>query len=197
MVGTRGREWGQSREEVEHPDCGLVLEPAGFGSETLHNLLQRQQAEENVSCVGGVTCSVGGFLGEVDVVNILEGGSRDNNDLHNCSHSGAGCCVRRCWTIRFLPVTLCLFFQDRSWEMWTPRSLALLTYSTTALLMASRGCWVCSLLNYTTITFFFSTLLCTKLSGSSPHSCRLSFLLIRPTTHHPHHCDIVQKQTTF
>ena len=70
--GQRG-EWGQSREKVEHPDCLVektVFEPTGFALETLQSPPRRQQAEETVRWVGGVTCNPGGFVGEAGVVNV-------------------------------------------------------------------------------------------------------------------------------
>ncbi len=36
--------------------------------------------------VGGITCNAEGFAGETGVVNVLEGGERDTNDLLSCSH---------------------------------------------------------------------------------------------------------------
>ncbi len=36
--------------------------------------------------MGGITCNAEGFAGETGVVNVLEGGERDTNDLLSCSH---------------------------------------------------------------------------------------------------------------
>ncbi len=37
--------------------------------------------------MGGITCNAEGFAGETGVVDVLEGGERDTNDLLSCSHS--------------------------------------------------------------------------------------------------------------
>ncbi len=36
--------------------------------------------------MGGITCNAEGFAGETGVVNVLERGERDTNDLLSCSH---------------------------------------------------------------------------------------------------------------
>ncbi len=36
--------------------------------------------------MGGITCNAEGFAGEMGVVDVLEGGERDTNDLLSCSH---------------------------------------------------------------------------------------------------------------
>ncbi len=36
--------------------------------------------------MGGITCNAEGFAGETGVVDVLEGGERDTNDLLSCSH---------------------------------------------------------------------------------------------------------------
>ena len=87
VVGSGWGQRGQSREGVEHPDCLVeetVLEPAGSGSETPQSPPRRQQVEEAVRWVGGVTCNPGGSAG---VINVQKGGKRDTNDSLSCSHS--------------------------------------------------------------------------------------------------------------
>ncbi len=36
--------------------------------------------------MGGITCNAEGFAGETGVVDVLEGGETDTNDLLSCSH---------------------------------------------------------------------------------------------------------------
>ncbi len=36
--------------------------------------------------MGGITCNAEGFAGETGVVDVLEGGERDTNNLLSCSH---------------------------------------------------------------------------------------------------------------
>ncbi len=44
------------------------------------------KTEEVVCRVGGITWNAEGFAGETGVVNVLEEGERDTNDLLSCSH---------------------------------------------------------------------------------------------------------------
>lgn len=46
-----------------------VFEPAGFGLNNLQSSPRRQQAEETVELVGGVTCNPGGSLGQMGALN--------------------------------------------------------------------------------------------------------------------------------
>ncbi len=53
----------------------------------LRSLLPDGSRLKKVVCrVGGITCNAEGFAGETGVVNFLEGGERDTNDLLSCSH---------------------------------------------------------------------------------------------------------------
>ncbi len=36
--------------------------------------------------MSGITCNAEGFAGEIGAVDDLEGGERDTNNLHSCSH---------------------------------------------------------------------------------------------------------------
>ncbi len=81
--GKRG-EGGQGREGVQLPDS-LVDEAclsvclSWLGDSSVSSLMV--QTEEVVCRVGGITCNAEGFAGETGVVNVLERGERDTNDL--------------------------------------------------------------------------------------------------------------------
>uniref|UniRef100_A0A3P9C3P8 DnaJ homolog subfamily B member 11 n=1 Tax=Maylandia zebra TaxID=106582 RepID=A0A3P9C3P8_9CICH len=71
------RERGQNREGVKLPDSLMdeaVLQPAGPGLETPQSPPRRQQLEEALHGVRGISRYAKGFFSETGAVNVLEGG---------------------------------------------------------------------------------------------------------------------------